>query len=114
MDIILRIIGVIWVLLTAADVLSLGRRILYHGIGVHLGVNNLIDLLLLSGAVGLLLLKEWGRWLVLAGCIALLILRAGAPMLHLRFPPSVLTPLVFYGLFIILLSLPQARAATHK
>jgi len=114
MDIVLRIIGIIWILLTAVDVWGLIRRIFYHGLSVHPGLNNLLDILLLAGAVGLLLLKEWGRWLVLIGCIAHLILKVGAPLLHQRFSPSILTPLVFYGIFIVLLSVPQARAATKK
>ncbi|MFO1518709.1 MAG: hypothetical protein U1F57_03445 [bacterium] len=114
MEIVLRIIGGIWVLLTFADVLSILRRILYQGASIHLGLSNLLDILLLAGGVGLLMLREWGRWLILAGCIALLVLKAGAPLFHLHFPPWIVKLLVFYGIFIVLLSLPQARAATRK
>jgi hypothetical protein len=114
MDIVLRIIGILWILLTAADVFSLARRFFYHGLGVHLGLSHLLDIVLLAGGIGLLLLKEWGRWLVLGGCIALLILKAGTPLSHLRIPPYVLKLLVFYGVFIVVLCLPRARAVTQK
>ncbi len=114
MPILLRIVGAVWILLAAKPVWLTLNRIVRHGIQVHLGLNDLLYALMMAGGIGLLFLKEWGRWCLLAGAVAFLLILAGPSLLHLQFGPAAIRQLVFYGIFIILLLLPQARGATRK
>jgi hypothetical protein len=114
MGLVLRIIGGLWILLSARLIVGLLQRLLASGVYVHVGLMDLLNLLMLAGGIGLLLLREWGRWLILIGCIVLLFLKAGGPLLQLKFPPWVLKSLIFYGIFIVILCLPQARSVTRK
>ncbi len=114
MHIVLRIIGVFWVLFTAQDVVAMVKQVLNHGIYVHFSTNNFIYLLMFTGGVGLCILREWARWVLLVGCVALLLLQASHHLGGLKFPFYNLKPLVFYGIFIVLLCLPQSRAVTRK
>src|SRR5689334_22838802 len=107
MTILLRIIGIFWTLFTAKIILSLFNRILHSGIDVHFSLGDFIYVLLFAGGIGLIVLKEWARWAVLIGCAALLLLRLDLHHLSLK-------PIIFYGIFIVLLMLPQSRSATSK
>lgn len=114
MGLVLRIIGGFWILYTVRIVIGLIRQVLEAAPRFPLGIMDLVYILMLAGGVGLLLLKEWGRWLILLGCAAFLVLGVGPSLMHLHFSSQLLRPLVFYGFFVILLMLPQARSATRK
>ena len=114
MEIILRIIGAIWILLSLKESYGFLRHLAYHGLNASLGVQSLLYLMLLGGGVGLVMLKEWGRWLVLIGTGGFLLLLVGPSLLHGQIGPLFLRHFIFYGIFIALLCLPQARSATGK
>lgn len=110
MAILLRIVGAIWVLISLRPLFRIIQR-LFH-FGLHNGY-NIMDLLHISafvGAIGLLFLKWWGRWLLLGTLIAFFIIRI-FPYLHsLSFSQFLLRQFVFYAIFIVILLIPQGRA----
>jgi hypothetical protein len=114
MSIILRIIGAFWILISIKPVVAILRRLVSQGFHIEVGLQNLLTILLLAGGIGLVLLREWGRWFLLIGAIGLLLMRTNTQLLQLKFPPFVINQLLFYGIFIVLLLIPQARAATKK
>jgi len=114
MEIILRIVGALWILLSARHVWDFLRRLIASGLPHSLPLSDILYTLLLAGGIGLLLLREWGRWLVVLGCAAFLLLLIGPELLHLQFHSGMLRPLVYYGIFLVLLLLPQARSSTQK
>ncbi len=114
MPLLLRIIGALWILLTFKEVLQLVRRFLSQGLHTFWGVQDLLYLMMLAGGVGLLMLKEWGRWVVLIGASAFLLLQIGPSLLQFKLSPLLIRHLIFYGIFIVLLTIPQARTATRK
>ena len=99
--------------MSAGTCLALLRGILNRGLKFTWDLTDLLSLFMLAGGIGLLLLKEWGRWVVLLGCLAFLILLTGPSLLQLQLGPVVLRNLIFYGIFIALLVIPPAKAATH-
>lgn len=113
MTIVLRIIGGVWVLLTAREVIALLHAFLTQGIRVNLGITQILSLTMLAGGIGLLFLKEWGRWVLLIGSVAFLLVLVGPTLLRGNFGPVVLRHFVFYGVFIALLLIPPAKAATR-
>ena len=113
MPIVLRITGALWILLSAKQVLPLLQSLGKRGLSVSLTVTDLLSLVMLAGGIGLLFLKEWGRWILLLGSIAFLALLAGPSLLQLKFGPVALRHLIFYGIFIGILLIPQAKQSTH-
>jgi hypothetical protein len=114
MAMLLRVVGAVWILLTAREVLQLIRRLLLQGIHLQVGTHDLLYVLMLAGGVGLLLLREWGRWVLLVGACAFLLLQVGPSLLQFKISPLLIRHLIFYGIFIGLLLIPQAKAATRK
>jgi hypothetical protein len=114
MPLILRITGAIWILLTLKEVLQIFRQLLTNGIHTQLGVPHLLYVLMLAGGIGLLFLREWGRWVLLLGASAFLILQVGPSLLQFKISPLLIRHLIFYGVFIALLLIPQAKAVTRK
>lgn len=113
MGVILRIVGAAWILLTIQPVFKMIRGFLARGIHLHLGLMDFLTLAMLAGGIGLLLLKEWGRWMLLLGAIGFLVVLTGPALLHLHLGPVILRHLVFYGIFIALMLIPQTKAATR-
>lgn len=114
MSTILRVIGGVWILLTISTVIELLQRLFRQGISFSLGATDLLSLVMLAGAIGLILLKDWGRWILMIGSLAFLLLLVGPSLLQFQIGPVVLRHFVFYGIFIALLILPQAKAATRS
>lgn len=110
---VLRIVGGVWVLLTLSTAWELIQRLLHRGPAISLGVTDVLNLLMLAGGIGLILLKEWGRWILLLGAIAFLLLLTLPALLQFKIGPVVIRHFVFYGIFIALLILPQAKSATR-
>jgi hypothetical protein len=113
MPTVLRVIGGVWVLLTAGSVLTILQKLFKQGFSFSLGATDLLSLVMLAGAVGLILLKEWGRWILLIGSVAFLLLLTGPSVLQLKIGPVVIRHFVFYGIFIAILILPQSKASTQ-
>jgi hypothetical protein len=113
MPTVLRIIGGVWILLTLGSVLGILQKLFHNGFSFSLGVTDILSLIMLAGAIGLILLKEWGRWILLIGSVAFLVLLTGPSLLHFKIGPVVIRHFVFYGIFIAILILPQAKAATQ-
>ena len=114
MGLVLRIVGGFWILYLARPVFGLVREVLFQGLNVHFDLSDFLHVAMLTGGIGLLCLREWGRWILLLGCAAFLVLAVGPSLLQLRFSPHLIRPLVFYGLFIVILALPRSRSATRK
>ncbi|HKX13076.1 MAG TPA: hypothetical protein VJP40_07980 [bacterium] len=113
MSYLLRLIGCLWIFLTLPGAVVIFRRLFQQGLAMHWSLGDAFTLALLIGGVGLLLLRSWGRWLVLAGCAGLIWLKAGAALLALNFSEPVIKVLLFYGIFIVLMLLPQSRSAAR-
>lgn len=114
MEIPLRIIACFWILLSFRPALQIGQRLLHQGIHVPWTAGDLLTLVMLAGGVGLLFLKEWARWTLLIGAAAYLLIKAGPSLSHLHFSEGVIKTTIFYGIFVVLLAIPQARAATRR
>ncbi len=114
MGILVRIVGVFWILYSVRPLIRSLRHLLSGGLAGGFGFSDLLFLFLFAGGIGLLFLKDWGRWLVLLSCSTLLLLAAGPSLIRLQFPPFIVRPLVFYGLFIVLLNLRPIRSAVHR
>ena len=114
MAIVLRIIACFWILLSFRPAVEIVKRLLGRGLNIPWSAGDLLTLLMLAGGIGLLFLKEWARWVLLVGAAAYLLLKAGPALKQLNFNEPTLKNLIFYGIFIILLAIPQARAATRK
>lgn len=113
MSTVLRVIGGVWILLTVGSVINILQKLFKQGVSFSLGATDLLSLAMLAGAVGLILLKDWGRWILLIGSVAFLLLLTGPSLLQLKIGPTVIRHFVFYGIFIAILILPQAKASTH-
>ncbi|MCE9625358.1 MAG: hypothetical protein K8R69_07910 [Deltaproteobacteria bacterium] len=114
MEILLRIIACFWILLSFRPALQIGQRLLHQGVHVPWTAGDLLTLIMLVGGVGLLFLKEWARWTLLAGAAAYLLIKAGPSLSRLNFSEGVIKTTLFYGIFVVLLAIPQARAATRR
>jgi len=110
----LRVVGAFWILFSIRPVIFFLRTLAASAFNIRPHLSILVNLLLLSGGIGLLVLREWGRWLLLIGLAALLVDAVGPSLLAMRVSPSLLRPILLYGIFIALLCLPQSRAATRK
>jgi hypothetical protein len=106
MKVVLRIVGIVWILLSL-------KAIINNGVKIPLNVIEILSLTMLAGGIGLTLLKEWGRWILLIGSIAFLIMMIGPSLIQGKIGPVALRNFVFYGIFIALLIMPQSKAATH-
>lgn len=113
MAIVLRVIGAIWVLMTVKTIWFLCRSIFTQGLNFEWGLVNILSLAMFAGGIGLLFLKAWGRWILLLGAIAYLLILTGPSFLQFKLGPVVLRHLVFYGIFIAILLIPQAKSATR-
>lgn len=110
---VLRVIGAVWILLSAKTLYQIGTTFFNHGFDIHIGLTEILSLTMLAGGIGLLLLKEWGRWFLLVGACGFLITLVGPSLLKFNLGPVVLRHFVFYGVFIALLLIPQAKAVTR-
>lgn len=99
--------------MSAGACLGILQGLIQQGFKFSWEIPNLLSLLMMAGGIGLLLLKDWGRWVLLIGCVAFLILLTGPSLIRFQIGPVVLRNLIFYGLFIALLAIPPARAATR-
>lgn len=106
MKVVLRIVGIVWILLSL-------KAIINNGVKISLNLIEILSLTMLAGGIGLTLLKEWGRWILLIGSVAFLIMMIGPSLIQGKIGPVVLRNFVFYGIFIALLIMPQSKAATH-
>lgn len=113
MAITLRIIGAFWIFWTAKPCYWAMKNLLATKNIHSLSLVNACQLAVLIGAVGLLFLQEWARWVLLVGLAGWLLLVAGNQVLDLHFTATVIRNLLFYGIFIIILGLPQSRSATR-
>ncbi len=111
MNLLLRAIGVYWIWATFQPVYILIRR--FPDTGLHWVYADLFNLAMLIGGVGLLLLREWGRWIILIGTGVHLILTVGPQIIQLNLTAWVVKSLFLYGLMMIVLILPHARSATR-
>jgi hypothetical protein len=114
MNLLIRLIGIYWIWATFTPVIGLIRRIPTSGINALISISNLLDIAMMIGGIGLLLLREWGRWIILIGTVVHLILAVGPALIHLQFSAWVIKTLLFYGILIVILNLPQARSITVK
>ena len=113
MAIALRIIGAFWIFWTAKPCYWTLKTLLATK-NIHaVSLVNAAQLVVLAGAIGLLFLREWARWVLLVGLAAWLILIAGNQVTALQFTAAVIRNLLFYGIFILILGLPQSRAVTR-
>ncbi|HKY63926.1 MAG TPA: hypothetical protein VJR29_10940 [bacterium] len=113
MSYLLRLIGCLWIFLTFRGALAIFRRLFQQRLAMDWSLGDAFTLALLAGGVGLLLLRSWGRWLILAGCGGMIWLKVGSALTGLHFTEPVIKVLLFYGLFMVLMVLPQSRSATH-
>ena len=113
MQLILRIVGAVWVLLTLKTVFGIFQGLLRKGIHFNLDLTHLLSLIMLAGGIGLLLLKDWGRWILLLGSIAYLLLLVGPSLIQGQLGPVAIRNFVFYGIFVALLIIPQAKSALN-
>lgn len=113
MSYLLRLIGCLWIFLTFRGALVIFRRLFQQGFSMGWSWGDAFTLALLIGGVGLLLLRSWGRWLVLAGCAGLIWIKIGGALIGLHFSEPVIKVLLFYGIFMVLMVLPQSRSATR-
>ena len=111
MAILLRAVGLIWIFMGISPLVE-NLRHGFHG-GFPLDVTSTLNLAVLAGGAGLLGLKSWGRLLLLAGMVGFLLLLTGPLILELRIGAYVIRNWIFYGLFIFLLNLPQAKQITR-
>lgn len=114
MAVLLRIIACFWILLSFRPALEIVKRLLNQGLNSSWSAGDLLTLVMLAGGIGLLFLREWARWALLVGAAAYLVLKAGPALSKLQFTEPTIKHLIFYGIFIVLLVIPQARAATRK
>lgn len=113
MSYVLRLIGCFWVFWTFWKVVVIFRLLFNQGPNMTWNPTDAFNLALLVGGVGLVLLQSWGRWLVLLACAGMIWLKVGNSLLALNFSEAVIRILLFYGIFIVLMALPQSRAATR-
>ena len=114
MAIVLRIVACFWILLSFRPSIEILKRLLHSGLHSSWNAGDLLTLAMLAGGIGLLFLREWARWTLLIGAAAYLLLKAGPALSKLQFTEAAIKHLIFYGIFIALLAIPQARAATRK
>lgn len=111
MNLLLRAIGVYWIWATFSPVYAWIQQTFRSGF--QFNAPDLLSGVMLAGGIGLLLLREWGRWIILIGTGVHLILTVAPQLIRLNFADGVVKNLFFYGLMVIVLTLPHARSATR-
>jgi len=114
MDYLLRFVGCFWIFLAFRPSLQIFQRLFAQGFHASWSWGDLLTLAMLAGGIGLLFLREWARWVLLVGAAAYLVLKAGPALSHGNFSQGVIRTALFYGIFVVILVLPQARTATRK
>lgn len=114
MDYLLRFVACFWIFLTFRPSIEILRRVFSQGLHIAWSWGDLLTLVMLAGGIGLLFLREWARWALLIGAGAYFVLKAGIPLSHGNFSQGVIKMALFYGIFVVILILPQARGATRK
>ena len=114
MEWILRLISAFWIWMTFNPSLSFFKKIFAHGFHFQISILSLLSLAMFVGGIALLLLREWGRWILLIGAAIYLILKVGPALIHFHLNLEIAKTLIFYAFFIVILALPQARGVTKK
>lgn len=112
MSVVLRIIGLIWVLLSIQKSWGIAQKFFHVGFQFNPSLSQLLYLCALGGGVGLLLLKDWGRYLLVIACIGLWILNVFPSLSRFNFNESFLRNTLFYGIFLTVLFLPASKKTT--
>lgn len=114
MAILLRTVGLIWVLLSLRPLYKIIHRAFVFSPEPWLSVTDALHIFAFIGGIGLLLLKEWGRWVLLITLIAFFIVRVFPYFTTFTFSHFVLRQFVFYLIFIVLLLIPHSKSVTKK
>ena len=109
---LLRAIGLFFILYAGKPVLdsliSIIQTRFQGGIGLSTGIN----IIFLAGGIGLLMLREWARKALKYACIGTILISVAQPIMNMKINWNLLSPIVYYGIFIAVLSMPQAEAST--
>jgi len=109
---LLRAIGLFFLLYAGKPMLETLVNLIQTRFLSGLGLTTGINILLFGGGLGLLLLREWARKVLRYACIGLILIQIAQPLMQLKINWGLLAPVVYYGIFIAVLSMPQAEAST--
>ncbi|GEM_PF-3464290 len=110
----LRAIGLFFLLYAGKPVMEALIQLIQTRLEFSFGLSTGINIILFVGGIGLLMLREWARQVLRFACIGLLILQVAQPLMHLKLSWGLLTPIVYYGIFVAVLSMPHAEASTQE
>ena len=114
MGILLRTVGLLWVLISLRPIYKIIHRAFTLSPEPWFNAMDALHIFALLGGIGLLLLKEWGRWVLLITLIGFFILRVFPYFTNFTFSHFVIRQFVFYLIFIVLLLIPHSKSVTKK
>lgn len=111
---LLRALGLFFMIYAGKPVLETLIGLIQTRLQYPLGLATGINIVLFISGFGLLMLREWARRVLKYACIGMVIIQVAQPIMHLKINWSLLTPIVYYGIFIAILSMPHAEASTQE
>lgn len=115
MSYLLRALGLFFLIYAGKPVLETVIGLIQTRLQYPIGLTTGINVILFAGGVGLLMLREWARKALKYACIGLIIksaIEVAQPIISLKVSWNILIPLIQYGIFTAVLSMPQAEAST--
>lgn len=114
MSYLLRAIGLFFLLYAGKPTLESLIALIQTRFLSSIGLNTGINLVLFIAGFGLLMLREWARRVLKYACIGMVIIQVAQPIMNLKINWALLAPIVYYGIFIAILSMPHAEASTKE
>lgn len=109
---LLRALGLFFLLYAGKPVLDTFISIIQTRFQSGVGLGTAINIVFFAGGIGLLLLREWARKVLKYACIGTIIITVAQPIMNMKLNWNLLAPIVYYGVLIAILSMPQAEAST--
>ena len=109
---LLRALGLFFTIYAGKLVLDMLIGLIQTRLQYPIGLSTCINIILLAGGVGLLMLREWARKVLRYGCMGVIIIQAAQVAMNLKFSWNIVSPLVYNAIIISVLSMPQAEAST--
>lgn len=109
---LLRALGLFFTIYAGKPVLDTLIGLIQTRLQYPIGLSTCVNIILLAGGVGLLMLREWARKALRYGCIGVIIIQAVQVAMSMKFSWHIVSPLVYNAVIIAVLSMPQAEAST--
>lgn len=109
---LLRALGLFFMIYAGKPVVDTLIGLIQTHLNYPIGLATCINIILLAGGIGLLMLREWARKVLRYGCIGMIIIQVVQVAMSMKFNWNIVSPVVYNAIIISVLSMPQAEAST--